>query len=97
MKIIACDPATHAAPILAIFNEAIVNSTALYDYKQRTMDDMEIWFASKRLKDHPVIGAVNDAGELLGFATYGQFRERPAYKYTVEHSEIGRASCRERV
>src|SRR4029078_12301010 len=24
--------------------------------------------------------------ELLGFASFGQFRERPAYKYTVEHS-----------
>jgi phosphinothricin acetyltransferase len=22
----------------------------------------------------------------MGFASYGQFRERPAYKYTVEHS-----------
>ena len=76
----------HSAAILAIFNEAIVNSTALYDYKQRTMDDMEIWFASKRLKGHPVIGALNETGELLGFATYGSFRERPAYKYTVEHS-----------
>jgi phosphinothricin acetyltransferase len=33
-----------------------------------------------------VIGAVDDAGVLLGFASYGVFRARPAYKYTVEHS-----------
>jgi phosphinothricin acetyltransferase len=33
-----------------------------------------------------VIGAVNDAGVLMGFASYGVFRARPAYKYCVEHS-----------
>ena len=33
-----------------------------------------------------MIGLENDAGELMGFASYGKFRERPAYKYTVEHS-----------
>ncbi len=35
---------------------------------------------------YPVIGAENEAGELLGFASYGPFRAWPAYKYTVEHS-----------
>jgi L-amino acid N-acyltransferase YncA len=86
LKIVACDPARHAAPILDIFNEAIANSVALYDYRQRTMADMDVWFAAKRLRKYPVIGAVDDAGELLGFASYGQFRERPAYKYSIEHS-----------
>jgi L-amino acid N-acyltransferase YncA len=86
VKIVACDPEEHAQPILDIFNEAIVNSTALYDYKTRTLDDMNLWFATKKLKGYPVIGAVDDAGALLGFASYGQFRERPAYKYTIEHS-----------
>ncbi len=86
MKLVDCEPRRHAAAILAIFNEAIVNSTALYDYEQRTEDSMVSWFAAKAQKRYPVIGLENDAGELLGFATYGMFRERPAYKYTVEHS-----------
>jgi len=86
MKLIRCEPRRHSAAILAIFNEAIANSTALYDYQLRTDADMVGWFAGKAARQYPVIGAVNDAGELLGFASYGQFRERPAYKYTVEHS-----------
>jgi len=35
---------------------------------------------------YPVIGVESDAGELMGFASYGPFRAWPAYKYTVEHS-----------
>ena len=76
----------HSNAILAIFNEAIANTTALYDYQSRTDADMQAWFDAKERKNYPVICAENDAGELMGFASYGQFRERPAYKYTVEHS-----------
>ena len=36
MKLIACEPARHSEAILAIFNEAIANSTALYDYQLRS-------------------------------------------------------------
>ncbi len=86
MKLVDCEPRRHSTPILAIFNEAIANSTALYDYQLRTLDDMATWFAGKSRKNYPVIGFESDAGELMGFASYGQFRERPAYKYTVEHS-----------
>jgi phosphinothricin acetyltransferase len=86
VKLVDCQERRHAAPILAIFNEAIANSVALYDYEPRTPDSMAMWFAGKGLRNYPVIGAENDAGELMGFASYGQFRERPAYKYTVEHS-----------
>jgi len=86
MKIIPCEPRRHAAAILAIFNEAIANTTALYDYQLRTDADMVSWFADKTAKNYPVIGVENAAGDLLGFATFGQFRLRPAYKYSVEHS-----------
>lgn len=86
MKLVDCDPRRHSAPILAIFNEAIANSTALYDYRPRTAESMVAWFDAKARGRFPVIGIENDAGELLGFGSYGTFRERPAYKYTVEHS-----------
>ena len=86
MKIIDCEPQRHSAPILAIFNDAIVHSTALYDYKPRTPESMVGWFDAKSRGNYPVIGAEDEAGTLMGFASYGPFRPHPAYKYTVEHS-----------
>ena len=85
MKIVRCDP-SFAGAIGAILNECIVNSTALYDYQPRTPAMMQAWFEAKTKGDYPVIGAVNEAGELMGFASYGPFRAWPAYKYSVEHS-----------
>lgn len=86
MKIVQCEPSRHAEPILAIFNDAILTSTALYDYKPRTREMMTAWFDAKAKGRFPVIGIENDAGDLMGFASYGTFRAWPAYKYSVEHS-----------
>jgi L-amino acid N-acyltransferase YncA len=86
MHFVTCNRAEHAAPILAILNEAIVTSTALYDYEPRPPESMAAWFDAKERGGYPVIGATSDAGDLLGFASYGSFRAWPAYKYTVEHS-----------
>jgi L-amino acid N-acyltransferase len=85
MNLIHCDE-SYSQQILAIFNEAILNSTALYDYRPRSLESMTDWFAAKRKGNYPVIGAVSESGELLGFASYGVFRGWPAYKYSVEHS-----------
>jgi len=75
-----------APEILAIFNDAILNSTALYDYKPRTMANMETWFSAKRKGKFPILGAFEDGGALVGFASFGTFRAWPAYKYSIEHS-----------
>ena len=94
MHPVLCTEERHAGQILAIFNDAIVNSTALYDYKPRTAENMGAWFATKRANGFPVIGLEDDCGKLLGFASYGTFRAFPAYKYTVEHSVYVEKSCR---
>lgn len=86
IRIVCCERRQHAAAVLAILNEAIANSTAIYDYKPRSRAQMKDWFAAKASAAYPVLGAVDGAGGLLGFATYGAFRNWPAYKYTVEHS-----------
>ncbi|KWA73360.1 acetyltransferase [Burkholderia ubonensis] len=86
VRFVDCSEAEHAAAILDILNEAIVNSTALYDYAPRPPQAMATWFATKRAGGFPVIGAVDASGRLLGFASWGTFRAFPAYKYTVEHS-----------
>ena len=86
MNVVVCDYERHAAPILAILNDAIVHTTALFDYEPRAPETMVEWFRAKDARQFPVLGAVGDAGELMGFATYGTFRAWPAYKYTIEHS-----------
>lgn len=86
MNFVDCTAEAHATPILDILNEAILRSTALYDYKARSLESMAPWFKAKRDNGFPVIGAVDAEGQLLGFASYGTFRAWPAYKYTVEHS-----------
>jgi L-amino acid N-acyltransferase len=86
VKLVDCTFDQHAAAILDVFNDAIANSTALYEYKPRTMETMKTWFATKEANRFPVIGAVDDSDTLMGFASYGTFRAFPANKYTVEHS-----------
>jgi phosphinothricin acetyltransferase len=86
MKLVSCSYADHGTEVLDIFNEEIINSTSLYFYKPRTSDDIKDWFATKQAHHFPVIGCEDDDHRLLGFASYGTFRDRPAYKYSIEHS-----------
>ncbi|AOB32354.1 acetyltransferase [Bordetella sp. H567] len=86
MILVDCSHERHAGAILDIFNDAILTSTALYDYQPRTAATMQAWFEAKRKGGFPVIGFEDDAGVLMGFASYGTFRAFPAFKYSVEHS-----------
>ncbi len=86
MRVISCRFSEHADSILDIFNEAIANTTALYAYQPRTMDFMAEWFAAKDSGNYPVLGCLDEYGQLTGFASYGPFRQWPAYKYTIENS-----------
>ena len=93
MKQVLCDR-SYAGKILEILNEAILNSTALWDYKPRTLAMMGAWFDAKEAGKFPVIGFVDESDKLLAFGSYGTFRAWPAYKYTVEHSLYVERSCR---
>lgn len=86
MNLVTCTFEKHAPAILAIFNDAIANTTALYEYQPRTMDTMRAWFETKANGGFPVLGLEAGDGALMGFASYGTFRAFAAYKYTIEHS-----------
>lgn len=71
--------------ILDIYNDAIVNTTAVYQYETHTLPMRVEWFEDKVKKGIPVwVAEVN--GYIAGFASYGPFRAWQAYKYTIEHS-----------
>ncbi len=71
--------------ILAIYNDAIANSTAVFSDRPATLDERREWLAARRAQDFPVLVA-RGRGEVLAFATYGGFRTWPGYHLTVEHS-----------
>jgi phosphinothricin acetyltransferase len=71
--------------ILAIYNHAILTSTAVYDYEPDTMVMRQAWFAAKTKSGMPVFVSEDEDG-VSGFATYGAFRNRAGYRYSVEHS-----------
>lgn len=85
-NIVNCSYENHGDRILDILNDAIVHSTALYDYQPRTTENIMTWFGYKNQNNYPVIGLEDSNGLLMGFGSYGPFRNFPAYKYTVEHS-----------
>jgi L-amino acid N-acyltransferase len=59
--------------ILEILNEAIVNTTAIYEYLPRTLESMEAWFALKRAGQIPIVGVFDEHKKPLGFGSYGSF------------------------
>ena len=72
--------------ILAIYNDVIATSTAVYTSEPSTLDERRTWFAARSAQGFPVLVAV-DAREVLGFASFGEWRGAwPGYRYTVEHS-----------
>ena len=73
------------AVILDIINDAILNSTALYDYNIRTLAAQKAIFEEKLFKGYPIVVAEIN-GEVVGFGYYSEFRFREAYKFTAEHS-----------
>lgn len=71
--LVHCSFERDAVTILGIFNEAIANSTAPYDYKPRSPQSMVSWFDAKRNGNFPVIGVEASDGELLAFARLSQW------------------------
>ena len=71
--------------ILEIVNHSILHTTANYNYDIQTIEIQTKWFEDKKAKNLPIVVADLD-GEVVGFGSYGQFREKIGYQYTVEHS-----------
>lgn len=71
--------------MLAIYNDAILNTTAVYDYQPRSSDLQRQWFETKQAQRLPVFVAY-DGATIIGFGSFGPFRPWPAYQFTVENS-----------
>lgn len=71
--------------VLEIVNYEILNTTAIWDYDIRSLSQQEAIFTEKQEKELPLLVAIKE-GKIAGFGTYGTFRHKIGYRFTVEHS-----------
>jgi phosphinothricin acetyltransferase len=81
------------AGLLGIYNDVIATSTAIYSDVPVTLEERRQWWRSRTAQGYPVLAA-RDAHGVAGFATFGDFRAWPGYRFTVEHSVHVRANGR---
>lgn len=79
--------------LLAIYNEVIATSTAVFSEEPVTLEERGGWLAARREAGYPVLVA-RDASGVVGFGSFGDYRAWPGYRYTVEHSVHVRADRR---
>lgn len=70
--------------ILAIYNEAVLNSTATFDTEPRSFEKQLEWFVSHKV-NHPVFVAIEN-NTIVGWASLSPYSDRCAYETTVEVS-----------
>ena len=74
-----------AEGIRAIYNAEVSGSTVTFDLTERSLDDQKRWLG-EHLGAYPALVAGTDDGRIAGFASATPYRDRPAYRTTVEDS-----------
>ncbi|MFG1797898.1 GNAT family N-acetyltransferase [Nocardia sp. NPDC049149] len=71
--------------ILTIHNANIATSTAIWDLEQVGLDERLAWFENRTAAGLPIVVAEVD-GVVAGYASYGPWRPKAGYRFTVENS-----------
>jgi len=79
--------------MLDIYNEIILNTTAVWHSDPHTLEMRQEWFAIKKEQGYPVFVAEAE-GRMVGFSTIGPFRPWIGYRFTVENSVYVAADSR---
>ena len=71
--------------ILAIYNHAVLQTTAIWNDTPADLAGRLAWLCERRARGYPIIVAA-EAGEVLGYASFGDFRPFEGFRISVEHS-----------
>lgn len=83
-----------AAAIAVIYNDAVENTTAIWNDAVVDEADRAAWIRARQETGYPVLVAVGDGDEVVAYATFGDFRAFDGYRHTVEHSVYVRSDQR---
>ena len=86
----------HIPAILEIYNEAVLNTTASYDYEPHTLEQRTRWFEQHQALGLSIFVALDEKERVVGWGSLSKFREKIGYQYSVEHSLYVAADQRRR-
>lgn len=84
----------HIVGITAIYNDAVENSTAIWNDLKVDTSNRRTWLADRARAGYPVLVAIDTDNNVLGYASFGDWRAWDGYRHTVEHSIYVRADQR---
>ena len=84
---------TDLPAILAIYNEAVLNTPATADYEPSTLAARTAWYEERMHKGFPVLVA-EAAEQILGWSSLSPYHARIGYRFSAEVSVYVAAECR---
>lgn len=72
--------------LLEIHNHAVRNLDAIWIEREDTPQERAQWFTDRTKAGLPIVVAVDEEDNVLGYGSYGTYRAREGYRATVEHS-----------
>jgi phosphinothricin acetyltransferase len=85
---VALRPATvdDAASIRAIYNYEVEHTTATFDLVPRSLEDQRTWIEARSGAFAAIVATDLGSGQVLGFSALSPYKERAAYRTSVEDS-----------
>ena len=72
--------------ILAIYNDAVLNTTAIWNERPVDLANRQQWLDGRNAQGYPVLVATDADDQVLGYASFGDWRPFEGFCNTVEHS-----------
>lgn len=72
--------------ICDIYNDAVANTTAIWNETIVDVANRSAWLKARSQAAYPVLVGVSDGGDIVGYASFGDWRAFDGYRHTVEHS-----------
>ncbi len=81
--------------LLEIYNYEVVYGISTFDLGPKTLEEWRRWFDLHNIENHPLLVAEVE-GHTVGYASLSSYREKEAYRSTVELSVYVAASHRKK-
>lgn len=72
--------------LLNIHNDAVRTLKAIWTDRQETLESRRAWFDARKAAGLPIIVAEDESGQVVGYGSFGPYREKEGFRLTMEHS-----------